>query len=322
MIRVKRNNTSIGLEKSIKSSLGKRIWDNKLLYLLLLPGLIYYLIFRIIPILGYVIAFKDLAPFEGLEAMFTSPFVGLRHFKDFTSSYYFWNIFNNTVILALWRLLIEFTLPIILAIMINEVIHTKFKKVVQTISYMPYFISNVVLAGIVFMLFSTSGGIIPSIVSFFGGEPGYYVTDPGWFRGILLTSIAWKNIGWCSIIYIAAMSGIDPQLYEAASIDGASKWQQIWKITLPSIGFAIMIMFILRIGVIMNEGWEETLLLYSPAVYNVADIIDTYVYRAGLEDLRYSFATAVNLFKSLIGLMLVWITNIVAKKLGHENMYS
>ena len=294
----------------------------KLLYVLLFPGLAYYLVFRYIPLWGYLIAFKDLSPFEGLEAIFTGKWVGLRHFRDFIQSYYFWNIFQNTVILAVYRLAAEFTIPIFLAVLINEVKNIYFKKVVQTISYMPYFISNVVLAGLVFTLFSTNGGLVPQIVQLFGGQSRYYVTDPNYFRGILLGAIVWKNVGWSSIIYLAAMSGVDPQLYEASQIDGASKWQQIWKITLPSISFAIVIMFILRIGVIMNEGWEETLLLYSPAVYQVGDIIDTYVYRTGLEQFKYSFATAVNFFKSVIGLLLVVGSNALAKKLGQQSMYS
>ncbi|MCQ4896513.1 ABC transporter permease subunit [Anaerotruncus sp. DFI.9.16] len=305
-----------------RRGLPAKMWKYKMLYLFLLPGLLYFLVFRYIPLAGYMIAFKDLAPFEGLSAMFTGEWVGFRHFREFLNSYYFWNVFGNTVILAVLRLLVEFTLPILLALLLNEVRSKFFKTFVQTVSYMPYFVSNVVLAGLVFTLFSTNGGIVPAIVAHFGGVPSYYVTDVHWFRQILLGAIAWKNIGWSSIVYIAAMSGIDPQLYEAAALDGAGKLKQITRITLPCISFAITIMFIMRIGVIMNEGWEETLLLYSPSVYKVSDILDTYVYRAGLTEFRYSYATAVNLFKSVIGFMLVMVTNFIANKMGQQNMYS
>lgn len=235
-----------------KKSFWVKVKKYKLLYLFLVPGVLYFVIFRFVPMFGYIIAFKDLAPFEGLEAIFNSEWVGLRHFKEFMSSYYFWKVFTNTIILAGLRLLVEFTLPIILALLLNEINSRFFKTAVQTISYMPYYVSNVVLA----------------------------------------------------------------------SLDGAGKLNQIFKITLPCISFAIMIMFIMRIGVVIHEGWEETLLLYSPAVYKVSDILDTYVYRAGLDEFRYSYATAVALFKSVIGFTLVLITNLLAKRMGQQNMYT
>ena len=294
-----------------------------MLYLFLLPGLLYFIVFRFVPIAGYVLAFKDVTPFMSLEQMLTSDWVGFRHFREFFNSYYFWNVFKNTAVLAAWRLAIEFTLPILLALLLNE-LHSKiYKTFVQTVAYMPYFVSNVVLAGIVITLLTTNGGLVPTIMKALGGEATYLLTDPNSFRGVLLTAIGWKNIGWSSIVYVAAMSSVDPQLYEAASIDGASKLQMIFKITLPSIAFAIVIMFIMRIGVIMNEGWEETLLLYSEPVYSVSDILDTYVYRSAMTgSMRYSYATAVGLFKCILGLILVTASNVVAKRLGQNNMYS
>lgn len=308
-----------------KSRFGKfcqKIWKNKFLYLFLLPGLLYFLLFRFVPLAGYLLAFKDVTPFMTLKQMLQSDWVGLKHFKEFFQSYYFWNVFNNTVILALCRLCIEFTLPIILALMLNE-IHSKiYKTLVQTISYMPYFVSNVVLSGIVVTLLTTNGGLIPSIMTMMGEKAKYLLTDTHCFRGVLLTAIGWKNVGWCSIVYVAAMSGVDPQLYEAASIDGASRLQKIFKITLPQISFSIVIMFIMRIGVIMNEGWEETLLMYSTPVYSVSDILDTYVYRSAMESMRYSYSTAVSLFKCIIGFILVTASNFVAKRMGQDNMYS
>lgn len=267
-------------------------------------------------------AFKDIAPFEGLEAIFTAPWVGLKHFKKFMSSYFFWNILSNTFILAGLRMVFEFGLPIVLALMINEVRRTRYKKFVQTISYLPYFVSNVVLAGMVFNLLSLHGGLIPEVIRFFGGQPEYYVGKSESFRVVLLTAIVWKNLGWGTIIYLAALTGVDPQLYEAAEIDGANRWQQTFRITLPSISYAIVIMFLLRISVILNQGYEETLLLYSPAVYQVADIIDTFVFRIGLEQLNFSFATAVGLFKSLLALVLVGMSNWGTRHLGQDSLYS
>ena len=301
----------------------REIGRYKMLYLFLLPGLLYFIVFRFVPIAGYVLAFKDVTPFMSLEQMLTSDWVGFRHFREFFNSYYFWNVFKNTAVLAAWRLAIEFTLPILLALLLNE-LHSKiYKTFVQTVAYMPYFVSNVVLAGIVITLLTTNGGLVPTNMKALGGEATYLLTDPNSFRGVLLTAIGWKNIGWSSIVYVAAMSSVDPQLYEAASIDGASKLQMIFKITLPSIAFAIVIMFIMRIGVIMNEGWEETLLLYSEPVYSVSDILDTYVYRSAMTgSMRYSYATAVGLFKCILGLILVTASNVVAKRLGQNNMYS
>lgn len=292
------------------------------LYWLMLPGLIYFLIYRYVPLLGTIVAFKDVAPFEGLEAIFTSEWVGFKHFKKFLSSVYFWNIMKNTFSLAGLRMVFEFGLPIILALMINEVKLLKFKKVVQTVSYLPYFISNVVLAGMVFNLLSLHGGLIPEIIKFFGGNPEYYVGMSETFRTVLLSAIVWKNLGWGTIIYLAALTGIDTQLYEAAEIDGANRWQQTLKITLPSISYAIVIMFLLRISVVLNQGYEETLLLYSPAVYKTADIIDTYVFRVGLEQMSFSFATAVGLFKSVLALALVLLSNFITKKMGQDSLYT
>lgn len=286
------------------------------------PGLIYFFIFRYIPLLGTLVAFKDVAPFEGIEAIFTSPWVGLKHFRKFISSVFFWNIMGNTFILAGLRMIFEFGLPIVLALMINEIRRLKFKKAVQTISYLPYFISNVVLAGMVFNLLSLHGGLVPEIIRFFGGQPEYYVGMSETFRAVLVSAIVWKNLGWGTIIYLAALTGIDPQLYEAAEIDGANRWQQTVRITLPSISYAIVIMFLLRVSVVLNQGYEETLLLYSPAVYRTADIIDTYVFRTGLEQMNFSFATAVGLFKSLLALTLVGMSNWTTKKLGQDSLYA
>ncbi|MGL1890028.1 MAG: ABC transporter permease subunit [Spirochaetaceae bacterium] len=299
----------------------KKIVSDKFLYVLMLPGLLYFLLFRYLPLLGTLVAFKDVAPFDDVLTILTSEWVGLKHFSAFISSHYFWNIMRNTFTLAGLRMLFEFFCPILLALLINEVRNKHYKKVIQTISYMPYFLSNIVLAGLVFQLLTMNNGIIPSLVEYFGGDSIYYLGDARYFRTVLVSAIVWRNIGWGTIVYLAALSGVDPQLYEAARIDGASRFAQTVHITLPSISFAVVIMFILRISVILNQGWEETLLLYNPGVYSVADIIDTYVWRVGLEQMRYSFATAVGVFKSLLALVLVLTSNYVAKKNGQQSMY-
>ena len=219
-------------------------------------------------------------------------------------------------------MIFEFFFPIILAVQINEVLNSKFKKIVQTISYMPFFISNVVLAGIVFSLLSLDAGLIPKVLSWWGIEAKYYLGDNQYFRSILLSAIVWKNLGWGTIVYLAALSGVDKQLYEACYLDGGGKWVQLTKITLPSIAYAIVIMFILRVTVILNQGYEETLLLYSPSVYDTADIIDTYVYRVGVQGLKYSYATAVGLFKGLLSTALVLGANFTAKKLNQPTLFS
>lgn len=317
-----RENKNVSISNSKKQSLFKLISKYRFLYLLLLPGFIYYVVFRYIPLSGTIVAFKDVKPFEGLEAMVFGKWVGFYHFQRFLQSRYFWNILSNTFILAGLRMIFEFLAPIAFALLINEIVHKRYKKVVQSISYMPFFVSNVVLAGLVFTMLSLDSGIIPEIVKCFGGEPLFYIGDVRYFRTILIVALMWKNIGWGSIIYLAALATIDPQLYEAARIDGAGKWEQLKSITLPSISYAIVIMFILRISVIMNEGYKETLLLYSPAVYEVSDIIDTYVFRVGLQQMKYSFATAVGLFKSLMTLIMVLGANWLMKRLDEENIFA
>ncbi|GGD51863.1 ABC transporter permease [Paenibacillus nasutitermitis] len=305
----------------MNSKLLGRIRRNQLYYLLVIPGLLYFLIFHYIPMLGLMIAFKDVAPFDGLDGILTSDWVGLRHFKNFINSYYFWNILGNTVIISAYKLVFGFPLPIVLALLINEVRHMKFKKVVQTISYMPHFISMVVLSGLVTTLLSTDGGFVNAVLYKLGFEPIVFLSDTRYFRSIIVGSGIWKEVGWSSIIYLAAIASVDQQLYEAAKVDGASRLRQIWHITLPSISFIIVILFILQIGSVMDAGFEQIFLLYSPAVYQVADIIDTYVYRKGLIEVQYSFAAAVGMFKAVIAIILVVGTNYIAKKRGQEGIW-
>lgn len=298
-----------------------RIKRQKLYYVLILPGLLYFLVFHYGPMYGIIIAFKDIAPFDGLKGIMTADWVGLKHFRNFIDSYYFGNIMVNTLTISFYRLLFGFPAPIALALLINEVRHTLFKRTVQTVSYLPHFISMVVLAGLATTLLSTDGGFVNGMLQKLGVEPVMFLSDQRFFRSVLVGSGIWKEVGWSSIIYLAAIAGVDQQLYEAARVDGAGKLRQIWHITLPGIRNIVVIMFILAIGHVMDAGFEQIFLLYSPPVYGVADIIDTYVYRKGLVEVQYSFAAAVGLFKSVVAAALVLGTNYVAKKFGQEGIW-
>jgi putative aldouronate transport system permease protein len=294
---------------------------NYFYYLLMLPGLIYFFIFHYVPMFGIIIAFKDISPFSGLEGILTQPFVGFVHFENFFKSYYFTNVMSNTLIISGLKLIFGFPAPIILALLINEVRIKWFKRTVQTISYMPHFLSMVIVAGLVMAMLTTEGGLVNAIIKALGGEPHAFLGDPRYFRWVLVGTSLWQGVGWGSILYLAAMANIDPQLYEAAMIDGANKWQQIWAVTIPGITYVIVILFIFAVGGLLNAGFEQILLLYSPSVYSVADIIDTYVYRAGLLSLQYSYATAVGLFKSILALILLLSTNWLARRLGHSGLW-
>jgi putative aldouronate transport system permease protein len=303
----------------------RRTWvainKNRFYYLLFAPVLVYFFIFKYLPMFGLIIAFKDISPFAGLQGILTEPFVGLKHFRNFFNSYFFWNIMGNTLAISLWKTLWGFPAPIILALLINEVRNTAFKRTVQTISYLPHFLSMVIVAGLVYTVLGVQGGLVNQLVRSFGGEPQNFLGDPKYFRSILVTTTVWQTVGWGSILYLAAMANLNPELYEAAMIDGANKWQQIWAVTLPGISYVIVILLIFRIGELLDAGFEQVLLLYSPSVYQVADIIDTYVYRSGLLNLKYSFATAVGLFKSVVALVLLLSANKIAHKLGHTGIW-
>jgi putative aldouronate transport system permease protein len=283
--------------------------------------MLYFLIFDYIPMFGIIVAFKDISPFEGVCAIFTNDWVGFKHFVRFWNSYYFWNVMRNTLLISGYKLLIGFPASILLALLLNELRNAVFKRIVQTISYLPHFISTVVVAGLAMMVLSTDGGLVNAIIVQFGGETIHFLGNPSYFRSVLVISHVWQTIGWGSILYLAAMTGIDPGLYEAAKMDGASRIRQAWHITLPGIAPVIVILLILSIGGLLNAGFEKVLLLYSPAVYEVADIIDTYVYREGLSKLDYSFATAVGLFKNVLAMFLILGANYIAKKMNQTGIW-
>lgn len=293
----------------------------RLYYILAIPGLLYFFIFHYLPMFGIIIAFKNISAFNGISDVISKPFVGLRWFRQFFESYYFWQIIRNTLIISFLKLASVFPASILLALLINELQHAGLKKVIQSVSYIPHFFSMVVVAGIVMSMLTTEGGLLNQIIVSFGGQPRLFLGEPQSFRQILVVTTLWQEVGWGTIIFLAAISGIDPQLYEAAIIDGAGRLRQTLTITIPSITYVVVILLIFRIGGLLNAGFEQVLLLYSPQVYEVADIIDTYVYRSGIQGMQYSFSTAVGLFKSVIAAFLLLSANFLAKRLGHTGIW-
>ena len=296
----------------------KDIYRDRYLYLLLLPFLLYYAIFIFKPMGGLIIAFKDYSVFKGVAK---SPWVGFKHFKLFFESPYFFRTLKNTLLINILSLLFAFPAPIILAILLNEVRQKRLKKTIQTLTYMPYFISTVVVVGIVTNLLSPSHGLITFAVEKITGEKPYYLMYPQYFRTIFITMQIWQSVGYNSVVYLAALSGINTELYEAAAIDGAGKLKQIWNITIPGILPTIMVMLILRIGSMLSLSTDAILLLYQPSTYEVSDVIGTYVYRMGITGTNYSLATAVDLFNSIIALILVWGANTISKKVTEEGIW-
>lgn len=287
------------------------------IYLMAVPGLIFLLLFCYLPMGGLVLAFENYKPKNGI---FGSQWVGLKNFTDYFSSFYFTRTVRNTLWISALQLCIEFPITIIFALLLNEIQNQKFKRTVQTISYMPYFISMVVLSGII-IDFCSSRGVITSIVSFFTGSNQNLLSIPAYWRPIYIISDLWKGLGFGSIIYLAALSGVDKELYEAAQIDGANRWKQTLHITIPGISSTIIIMLILRIGSMMSVGYEKTILLYNSQIYETADIISSYVYRKGLEEFNYGYSTAVSLFNSVINFLLLIIANTLSKKYTESHLF-
>jgi putative aldouronate transport system permease protein len=283
--------------------------------LMFLPGFAFVLLFNYGPIYGVQIAFKDYNISKGIWG---SDWVGLKHFVSFFTVPDNLRLLKNTIVISVLKLVFSFPMPIILAIMINEIGNRQFKRVVQTISYLPHFISWVIIAGIVTAVLSPSTGLVNVIIRAFGGRPIYFMTNSTWFRPVLVISNIWKEIGWSSVIYLAALSGVDPQLYEAAMIDGSTRMQRVRYITLPSILSVVAIILILSMANILNAGFDQVFNMYNPSVYGVSDIIDTYVYRVGLGQMQFSFTTAMGLFKSLVGLVMVVIVNAATAGLGQS----
>ncbi|MFE5320771.1 ABC transporter permease [Paenibacillus sp. NPDC056579] len=308
---VKRSAIAIG-------SWSKGIRRNKYLYLLALPGIIFFILFKYVPMWGVLIAFQNYSPYQGF---LQSEWVGLEHFLRFFTNDDFFKLFRNTLGINALSLILFFPLPILLSILLNELRHELFKKTVQTIVYLPHFFSWVIIVGITFLLLSHSEGIINKMLQAGGFKQLDFLTTPNYFWLLLTLQNIWKDAGWGTIIFLAAIAGIDPLLYEAAKMDGANRFRQIWHITLPSIRNVIVILLILRIGHIMDVGFEQVFLMMNGAVSDVADVFDTYVYRVGIKQGQFSYSTAIGLFKSVVGLILVIGANKFAKKMGEEGVY-
>lgn len=304
-------------KKGILSNLIRDFRYNKWLYFMVLPVVAYYLIFCYAPLYGLILAFKDFSPMKGVLG---SSWVGLRNFTDYFSSIYAFRTIKNTFLLSFYGLLWGFPAPIILALMINEVKNVAFKRVAQTITYLPHFISIVVVCGMI-VTFTQKDGIINDIIAFFGGHRILFMQMPNMFRTIYISTNIWQGIGWGSIIYLAALAGIDQELYEAATMDGASRWAQTIHVTLPGIMPTVVIMLILSIGSLMSVGFEKIILLYNPLTYSTADVISSYVYRMGLVNNNFGLATAVGLFNSVINLILVVGTNYLSRKTTETSLW-
>lgn len=282
-------------------------------YLMMLPGLVYFALLKYAPMYGVLIAFKD---FKIKKGIWGSPWVGLQNFRTFFTSTYCSRLIGNTLIISFTKLVLSSFMSVFFALLLNECTKRRFKRLVQTVSYMPHFLSWVIIYGIVYLFCSESAGYINRIVRMLTGSAIPIMNSNTYFRGLLYFTELWKNTGYASIIYMSVIVGIDPGLYEAATIDGASRWQRIVHITLPAIRSTFIMLTIMNIGKIMNAGFDQIYVFYSPQVYQTGDIIDTYVYRAGLEEMRYGLSTAVGLFKNVIGFTLVFTTNRIAQKWG------
>ncbi|MBV2361557.1 ABC transporter permease subunit [Thalassococcus sp. CAU 1522] len=293
----------------------KREWQ---LYVMLLPTILWLLVFLYKPMYGLQIAFKDYSIFRGIAG---SPWIGLEHFETLFSSEQFLRALKNTIIISFYGLLFGFPVPILLALMFNEVLNQRFKKTAQTIVYLPHFISSVIIAGIVITAFSPSAGIVNTILGWFGMDSIYFLTKPEWFRPIFIGTGIWQEAGFQSIVYLAAIAGVSPTLYESAVVDGASRWQMMWKITIPSIMPTIIIMLIIRIGNILEVSFEMIILLYQPATYQTADVVNTFIYRQGIQGGQYDFAAAAGLFNAVVAFILVMTANTISKRYSRTSLW-
>lgn len=290
----------------------------KYIYLLIIPGFLYLLVFKFVPMWGLLVSFQDYNAFRGFWA---SDWVGFKHFIVFFNDPYFYIMLRNTLLINLFGLIFYFPLPILLSLMLNEIRHEAFKRLNQSLLYLPHFLSWVIIASFTVFTLSTDVGFVNKILVSIGLETISFLSNPDYFWGIITAQMAWKEMGWGTIIFLAAMAGVDPQRYEAAVIDGASRFRQIWHITLPAIRPTIIVLLILRLGNIADVGFEQMLLMMNPMVREVSEVFDTYAYTYGITQGQFSVGTAVGFFKSVVGLIFVLASNYIVKKLGHEGIY-
>lgn len=294
-----------------------RMKRERYIYLLLLPGVLYFIIYRYVPMAGLIIAFQDFNPFAGLMG---SEWVGMKHFARMFESSEVIRVLNNTIQISLLQIFVAFPASIVLALMLNELRSEVYKRFIQSMIYLPHFLSWVVVVGI-FVVFLRGEGLINSVLSQFGLEAIPFLTDPAFFKPIITLQVIWKEVGWGTIIFLAALASVNPQLYEAAVIDGASRWRQLWHITLPAIRSVIIILFILRLGNVMDLGFEQIFLMLNPFNMDAGNVLDTYVFFKGIQQGNISFATAVGMFKGVVGLVLVILANRMAKRFGEDGLY-
>jgi putative aldouronate transport system permease protein len=295
----------------------KSIWQNWELYVLISPVIIYFIVFHYFPLYGLQIAFKDFIASKGILG---SPWVGFKHFERFFDSYYFWRLIKNTVGIGVFTLAVSFPIPIIIALMLNEVKNLRYKKFVQTVIYAPHFLSTVVVVGML-LLFLKTDGLINQVIRLFGGTPIDFISEPGWFKSLYVFSDVWQTMGWSSIIYIAALAAVDPAQHEAAMIDGASRFQRIIHINIPAIMPTIVILFILNAGSVMAVGFEKVYLMQNQLNMSASDVISTFVYRSGILEAQYSFSAAVGLFNSIINFIMLIMVNQIAKKVNETSLW-
>lgn len=305
-------------EASARRPLWKDLIRDRYLYLLLLPGLLLILLFRYGPMYGVVIAFQDYNIYKGISG---SEWVGFDQFTRLFNSPDFVEILSNTIIISLYKLAASFTIPIILALLLNELRSVVFKRFAQSVIYLPHFVSWVIFSGIIITFLNPVDGMVNVVIRQFGGSPIDFLGDVNYFRPMLVITDAYKEVGWGTIIYLAAIAGVNADLYEAARIDGATKLRQMWHVTLPAIRPVIVILIILSLANILEAGFQQIFLLYNALVYDVADIIDTYVYRVGIQEANYSYATAAGLFKSAVAMVLILTVNTIVKKSGQEGLW-
>lgn len=303
-----------------RAALAKDFRKNKTVYFMAIPVIAYYIIFHYGPMSGLIIAFKDYRPGKGMWGSPWTDMYGFGHFYKFFTSAYFWRLMKNTLTISLASIIVGFPMPIILALMLNEIKNADFKKCVQTITYLPHFISVVVMAGIIREMVGTEG-VITQFLSVFGYDRGNLLNHAEYFVTIFVGSNVWQNLGWGAIIYLAALAGVPDELYEAARIDGANRWQQVWNVTLPCIAPTITIMLIMRVGNVMTVGYEKIILLYNAGIYESADVISSYIYRMGIQGSQTSYSAAIGMFNSVINFALLVMANKVGKKLNETGLW-
>jgi putative aldouronate transport system permease protein len=288
------------------------------IYSMILPGLLFFVIFKYIPLAGSIIAFQNYTPFKG---MLGSDFVGFEHFVRLFSYPEFYRVLRNTLLISLYQLIFGFPAPLILALLLNEIRKVAVKRIMQTVLYVPHFLSWVILGGMMMSLLSPDSGLVNHILNSFGLKSVFFMQQPQYFRSIVVVSGIWKEVGWGTIIYLAALTGINPELYEAAEVDGAGKLRQVFSVTIPELLPTIMVLLMLKIGHILDLGFEQIYILLNPLVRETGDILDTYIYDVGLLSGQYSYTTAIGLFKSIVGLVLILGTNTISKKTTGDSIY-